>query len=153
MSQAAHIDEKSKVREAPLTDPRYQAFEILHWGFVAAPLLAGADKFSNLLTHWEQYLAPSLAQLSPFTPHVTMQVVGVVEVVAALLVAVRPRVGAYVVAAWLCGIILNLLLLGNHYDVALRDLGLALGALALGRLSETYGHHPAKSAAARPERP
>jgi hypothetical protein len=146
MSQAAHIDEKSRVREGNLTDPRYQAFEILHWGFVAAPLLAGADKFSNLLTHWENYLAPVFARLSPFAPHTTMQVVGVVEIVAALLVAVRPRLGAYVVAAWLCGIILNLLLLGNYYDVALRDLGLALGALALGRLSETYAHKAGPSA-------
>jgi hypothetical protein len=146
MSQAAHIDEKSRMREGNLADPRYQAFEILHWGFVAAPLLAGADKLSNLLTHWENYLAPVFARLSPFAPHTTMQVVGVIEIVAALLVAVRPRLGAYVVAAWLCGIILNLLLLGNYYDVALRDLGLALGALALGRLSETYGHKPGPSA-------
>jgi hypothetical protein len=140
MSQVAHLDEKSRMREGNLTDPRYQAFEILHLGFVAAPLLAGADKFTNLLTHWENYLAPAIARLSPFAPRATMQVVGVIEIVAALLVAIRPRLGAYVVAAWLCGIILNLLLLGNYYDVALRDLGLALGALALGRLSESYGH-------------
>lgn len=140
MSQAAHLEEKSRMREGNLTDPRYQAFEILHWGFVAAPLLAGADKFTNLLTHWENYLAPAIAHLSPLAPRATMQVVGVIEIVAALLVAIRPRLGAYVVAAWLCGIILNLLLLGNYYDVALRDLGLALGALALGRLSESYGH-------------
>ena len=146
MSQAAHLDEKSRMREGNLTDPRYQAFEILHWGFVAAPLLAGADKFTNLMTHWESYLAPGLARLSPLAPRATMQVVGIVEIVAALLVAIRPRLGAYVVAAWLFGIILNLLLLGNYYDVALRDLGLALGALALGRLSETYGHKPGSSA-------
>lgn len=119
-------------------NPSYQAFQILHWGFVAAPALAGADKFFGFLTRWEDYLAPALARLSPFSPHGTMLVVGVVEMVAALLVALRPRIGAYVVAAWLAGIIFNLLLLGHFYDVALRDLGLCLGALALARLSEVY---------------
>lgn len=119
-------------------DPSYQAFQILHWGFVAAPALAGADKFLNLLTNWEAYLSPTFARLSPLSAHATMQVVGAVEIVAALLVAIRPRIGAYVVAAWLAGIILNLLLLGRGYDIALRDFGLALGAIALGRLSEVH---------------
>lgn len=119
-------------------EPSYQAFQILRWGFVAAPLLAGLDKFFNLLAHWESYLSPAFQKLSPLSPHTTMTVVGVVEMAAAVLVAVRPRIGAYVVAAWLVGIMLNLLLLGHAYDIALRDLGLCLGALALGRLSETY---------------
>ncbi|MEP7050054.1 MAG: hypothetical protein ABJB12_06860 [Pseudomonadota bacterium] len=123
---------------ASFADPRYQAFQILHWGFVAAPVLAGLDKFSGLLANWDAYLSPAFARLSPLGIHATMQAVGVIEVVAGVLVALRPRLGAYVVAAWLCGIMLNLLLLGHFYDVALRDLGLCLGALALARLSEAY---------------
>ncbi len=123
---------------ASFSDPRYQAFQILHWGFVAAPVLAGLDKFTGLLANWDGYLAPAFARLSPLSVHGTMQAAGVVEVVAGVLVALRPRLGAYVVAAWLCGIMLNLVLLGHFYDVALRDLGLCLGALALARLSETY---------------
>ena len=128
--------------DADAQSPTYQAYQILHWGFVAAPVLAGADKFLHLLTNWDQYLAPALARLSPLGTHGTMLVVGVVEVVAGLVVAVKPRLGAYVVAAWLVGIILNLLLLGSFFDVALRDFGLFLGALALGRLSEVYDDGP-----------
>jgi hypothetical protein len=127
---------------ADIHDPSYQAFQLLHWGFVAAPFLAGLDKFFNLLTHWEGYLSPAFARLSPLSPHATMQAVGVVEMIAAVVVAIRPRFGAYVVAAWLVGIMLNLLLLGHGYDVALRDLGLFLGALALGRLSELHDKKP-----------
>ena len=128
--------------EADAQSPAYQAYQILHWGFVAAPVLAGADKFLHLLTNWDQYLAPGLARLSPLGVHGTLLVVGVVEVVAGLVVAIKPRIGAYVVAAWLVGIILNLLLLGSFFDVALRDFGLFLGALALGRLSEVYDGGP-----------
>jgi hypothetical protein len=124
--------------EADVQSPTYQAYRILHWGFVAAPVIAGADKFFHLLTNWDQYLAPPLARISPLGTHGTMLAVGVVEVVAGLVVAVKPRVGAYVVAAWLIGIILDLLLLGSFFDVALRDFGLFLGALALGRLSAVY---------------
>jgi len=115
--------------------PSLQAFQILHWGFTAAPVIAGTDKFFGLLTNWDQYLAPAIAGLSPLSVRATMMVVGVIEVVAGLLVAIRPKVGAYVVAAWLAGIIVNLLVLGAFFDVALRDFGLLLGALALGRLS------------------
>lgn len=118
--------------------PAWQAFQILHWGFVAAPILMGADKFLNLLANWEKYLAPSFLSLSPASAATTMRLVGVIEIIAGIVVALRPRVGAYVVAAWLAGIILNLLVLGGYYDVALRDFGLFLAALALGRLSATY---------------
>ena len=118
--------------------PAYQAYQILHWGFVAAPVVAGADKFLGLLANWDKYLAPSFASLSPLSAHGTMMAVGVVEILAGLVVALRPRIGAYVVAAWLAGIVVNLLLVGGYYDVALRDVGLILGALALGRLSQTY---------------
>lgn len=137
MAQIAHVPTHTR-SENDVRDPTYQAFEILHWGFVAAPVLAGADKFLNLLTKWENYLSPAFARLSPLSAHATMMVVGVIEIVAGLLVALRPRIGAYVVAAWLGGIILNLVLLGRGYDVALRDFGLALAALALGRLSQVY---------------
>ena len=123
-------------------NPTYQAFQILHWGFVAAPVIAGADKFLHLLTNWDQYLAPALSRMSPFSTHATMLVVGVVEILAGLVVAVKPRIGAYVVAAWLLGIILDLVILGSFFDVALRDFGLLLGALALGRLSSTFDGGP-----------
>jgi hypothetical protein len=128
--------------ETDLHHPTYQAYQILHWGFVAAPVIAGADKFMHLLTDWDAYLAPALAKASPLGVHGTMLAVGVVEVVAGLLVALKPRIGAYVVAAWLVGIIVDLLLLGRGYDIALRDFGLCLAALALGRLSETYDRDP-----------
>jgi hypothetical protein len=115
-----------------------QAYQILHWGFVAAPVIAGLDKFSNLLVNWDAYLAPPIARMLGGASHTFMLVVGVIEVVAGLLVAVRPRIGAYVVAAWLAGIIVNLLMTGRYFDIALRDFGLCLGALALGRLAQVY---------------
>jgi len=124
--------------QTTLHQPAYQAYQLLHLGFVAAPVIAGADKFIGLLTNWEKYLAPAFARLSPFSSHATMAIVGVIEIVAGLVVALRPRIGAYVVAGWLGLIILNLLLVGGYFDIALRDFGLLLGALALGRLSETY---------------
>jgi hypothetical protein len=104
-------------------------------GFIAAPLLAGVDKFFNLLTHWTQYLAPVASRMLGGHDQQFMYVVGVIEIVAAIGVALRPKIFAYVVAVWLLGIIVNLLLVGAYYDVALRDLGLLLGALALARLS------------------
>lgn len=119
-----------------LGNPAYQAFRILHLGFTAAPILFGLDKFLNLMVDWTQYLAPAFASIVPAGPF--MLVVGLVEIVAGLLVFLKPRIGAYVVAAWLLGIILNLLLIPGFFDVALRDFGLMLGALALGRLSETF---------------
>lgn len=114
----------------------YQAYRILQVGFVAAPIIAGLDKFLYILVDWEQYLVPFIGDL--IAPGVFMAIVGVVEVVAGIGVALKPRIFAYVVAAWLVGIILNLLLIPGYYDVALRDLGLALGALALGRLSQEF---------------
>jgi hypothetical protein len=121
--------------------PAYQAYQILHWGFVAAPVIAGLDKFANLLTSWEKYIAPEFARMMPFSPRAFMMIVGVVEIVAALIVALRPRLGGYVVAAWLGCIIVNLLVGGAFYDVALRDFGLLLGALALARLSIDFETH------------
>jgi hypothetical protein len=118
-----------------LSSPTYQAFVILRSAFTIAPILFGADKFFDYMVGWDSYLAPGIASLSPWSVHTTMYVVGVVEIVAGLLVAWRPRIGAPIVALWLLGIIVNLLLLGGHLDVAVRDLGLCLAAIALARLS------------------
>jgi uncharacterized membrane protein YphA (DoxX/SURF4 family) len=112
-----------------------QAFLLLRTVFTVAPILFGLDKFVGLLTDWEQYLAPQIDALIPGTAHQAMLAVGVVEILAGLLVAVAPRIGGYVVAACLAGIIVNLLLIGDFYDVALRDFGLLVGALALARLA------------------
>jgi hypothetical protein len=116
-------------------DPIFQAFWILRLGFIAAPILFGLDKFAGLLTDWDGYLAPAFDRLIPGTAHQAMLAVGVIEIVAGVAVAVVPRFGGYLVAAWLGGIIVNLLVLGDYYDVALRDFGLLLGALALARLA------------------
>jgi hypothetical protein len=115
--------------------PVNQAFLILYAGFVVLPIVAGFDKFCHVLVNWDVYLAPRIAELLPVTGHTFMLVVGVIEVLAGVLVAVRPRLGAWVVAAWLWGIILNLLLVPGFYDIALRDFGLSLGAVALARLA------------------
>ena len=120
-----------------------QAFQILRFGFTVAPIVAGLDKFFHLLTNWDQYLAPAIAAALPFDGHTFMLIVGVIEIVAGLLVWFKPRLGGYVVAAWLWGIIVNLLLIPGYYDVALRDLGLSLGALALARLAEVEERAPA----------
>ncbi len=121
-------------RETTPTGARH-AFLLLRTLFTIAPIAFGLDKFFGLLTDWEQYLAPWVNDLVPGTAHQAMLAVGVVEVLAGILVAVRPAIGAYVVAAWLCGIILNLVTMGDYYDVALRDVGLLVGALALARLA------------------
>jgi uncharacterized membrane protein YphA (DoxX/SURF4 family) len=115
---------------------------VLRVAFVVAPVVFGLDKFTNLLVQWDQYLAPALSGLLPVTPHQAMYAVGVVEVVAGLVVAFHPRLGATVVAAWLGGIILNLLLLPGFYDVALRDLGLLSAAVALQRLATRFDPRP-----------
>jgi hypothetical protein len=119
-----------------VANPGYQAFWILRAGFTVAPIVAGADKFANLLGDWSKYLAPVIPKTIGVAPETFMRGVGVIEIAAGVLVAVAPRYAAYVVAAWLFGIIVNLLILGAYLDVALRDLGLMLGAIALGRLAQ-----------------
>jgi hypothetical protein len=116
----------------------HQAFLLLRTVFTVAPILFGLDKFFGLLTDWEQYLAPQIDALIPGTAHQAMLAVGVVEILAGVLVAVAPRIGGYVVAAWLAGIIVNLLLIGDFYDVALRDFGLLVAALALARPATAF---------------
>ena len=118
--------------------PAWRAYQILRFGFTAAPILAGIDKFFHVLCNWDQYLAPWIAALSPLGGHGLMLAVGVVEVAAGILVAVRPRTGAPVVAAWLGLIIINLISTGRYLDVALRDLGLALAAAALWQLAHQF---------------
>lgn len=113
----------------------HQAFVMLRTVFTVAPIAFGLDKFAGLLTDWERYLAPWVDHLLPGTAHQAMLVVGAVEVLAGVLVAVRPAVGGLVVAAWLCGIVVNLVTMGEYLDIALRDVGLMVGALALARLA------------------
>jgi uncharacterized membrane protein YphA (DoxX/SURF4 family) len=112
-----------------------RAFLLLRTVFTVAPIVAGLDKFLGLLTDWDQYLAPWVDAIAPGTAHQAMLVVGVVEILAGVLVAVRPRLGGYVVAAWLTGIIVNLVSTGAYLDVALRDLGLLVAALALAQIA------------------
>src|ERR1044071_1698234 len=112
-----------------------QAFMILRFGFTVAPILAGLDKFFDLLVDWDKYLSPMANNVLGGHGHQFMMVVGVIEIIAGIGVALKPRVFAYIVSIWLVLIIVNLLTIPGYYDVALRDLGLALGALALGRLS------------------
>ena len=139
-SAEREFPDRIQTKSALQTRSAYQAYQILHVGFVAAPVLAGLDKFLHLLTNWDQYLAPAIANLSPIGGHGLMLVVGGIEIIAGGLVAFRPRIGAYVVTAWLLAIIINLLLIPGYFDIALRDFGLALGALALARLSTEYAH-------------
>ena len=118
--------------------PSYQAYRILHLGFTVAPILAGLDKFFHVLTDWDKYLPNVVNTLVGGHGHTLMLVVGIIEVVAGIGVALKPRIFSYVVAAWLGAIIVNLLLIPGYFDVALRDFGLLLGALALGQLSSEY---------------
>jgi hypothetical protein len=124
--------------EVHVSSPSRQAYQILHLGFTVAPILAGLDKFFSLLVNWDQYLPPFLGSLTGGHGHELMYAVGVIEIVAGLGVWFKPKVFAYVVAAWLLLIIVNLLLIPGYFDVALRDFGLALGALALARLSREF---------------
>lgn len=117
------------------TAPDRQAFFLLRTVFTIAPILFGLDKFTNILTDWTIYLSPVATAVVPVPAQTFMYIVGVVEIIAGILVAVRPRFGSLLVAIWLLGIIINLLVLGSFYDVALRDFGLLVGALALNRLS------------------
>ena len=131
----------NNVAAASLEDtssPAYQAYQILHIGFTVAPLLAGLDKFLHLLTNWDQYLAPVVNNTLGGRGHQFMLVVGVIEMVAGVGVLLKPKIFGYVVGLWLFGIIVNLLLIPGFFDIALRDLGLSLGAFALARLAAIY---------------
>ena len=128
----------SSINAATAKNPAYQAYQLLHIAFVVAPIVAGLDKFFGFLVNWNQYLAPAAARMLGSYRHDFMLAVGVIEIVAGIGVALKPHIFAYVVAVWLFAIIINLLMIGSYYDIALRDFGLALGAVALGRLSTKY---------------
>jgi hypothetical protein len=125
--------------EESARNPAYQAYQILHWGFVVAPILAGLDKFFMKMVDWTQYLWSPLAKITGSAGNF-MRIVGAIEIIAGFLVAFKPKIGAPIVATWLVGIIVNLLLTQNYYDIALRDLGLCLGAIALSRLAVWFDH-------------
>ncbi|WP_270886094.1 hypothetical protein [Pedococcus sp. 5OH_020] len=139
---ARHPGDPSAPASRVRRDAAYQAYVVLRSAFVVAPVVFGLDKFPNLLVRWDQYLAPVLARPLPVTPRHAMYAVGVVEVLAGVVVALHPRLGAVVVAGWLGGIIVNLLLIPGFYDVALRDFGLLLAAVALQRLATRYDARP-----------
>jgi hypothetical protein len=127
--------EASPTSSAAMRRPAVQAFWVLYVGYIALPFFAGIDKFCHVLVNWDVYLAPSVAAQLPVSGHTFMLAVGVIEMAAAVLVALVPRIGGWVVALWLWGIIVNLLLAGTFYDIALRDFGLSLGAIALARMA------------------
>ena len=134
-------------------DGAHQAFLLLRTIFTVAPILFGLDKFFNVLVDWEQYLAPWIDDIVPGSAQDFMKFVGVVEIAAGLLVLAAPWIGGFVVAAWLGGIVVNLLTNNppEYYDIALRDFGLFLAALALGRLALAYRTVPARKRATSAE--
>ena len=136
-ARTATITETTNVR-ARASSSSYQAYQILHLAFIVAPVVAGLDKFFHLLVNWDQYLPPLVNTLVGGHGHELMLGVGVIEVVAGIGVAFKPKIFSYVVAAWLALIIVNLLMIPGYFDVALRDFGLLLGALALARLSHEF---------------
>lgn len=119
-------------------DPAYQAFITLRIGFTLLPIVMGIDKFFNNFVDWEQYLAGWIVSISPWSAIHTMHVVGIVEIAAGILVAIKPRYFAYLVAAWLGGIVIDLLTYSGYYDIALRDGALMVTALTLGRLASRF---------------
>src|SRR5579864_4888805 len=125
------------VTESARSDAGRQAFYILRFGFTVAPIIAGADKFFHLLCDWDKYLAPWIANIV-HNGHAFMLAAGAVEIVAGIIVAVWPKFGGWLVAIWLAGIIVNLVTYPGFFDIALRDLGLLLGAVALARLATVY---------------
>lgn len=120
--------------------PAYEAYRILQFAFVVAPIVMGLDKFFHFLVNWDQYLAPFMTRIVPVSAHTFMSIVGVIEIIAGIGVALKPRIFAYVIVLWLIGIIVNVVATG-YYDIAMRDLGLALGALALARIAREFDRH------------
>ena len=131
-------DGRTKRTSASWRDPAYQSFTLLRITFTVAPILFGLDKYFNILVDWEKYLASWYNDILPGNAFTAMHIIGAVEIAAGVLVALKPRYAAYIVAAWLAGIILDLLTLSGYYDVALRDFGLMLAALTLGRLASKF---------------
>jgi uncharacterized membrane protein YphA (DoxX/SURF4 family) len=130
--------EATSIRHEAWRDSRYQAFVLMRIGYTVLPIAMGIDKFFNSMVYWPKYLADWIDNIAPGTAQQFMYFVGVVEIVAGVLVLLKPRYAAYVVAAWLAGIVINLFSYGQWWDVGVRDVGLMLGALALGRLASHY---------------
>jgi hypothetical protein len=133
------FSEREKMPEYQSSGER-DAYRLLYAGFVAAPIIAGVDKFTSKLGNWDRYLSDDVAERLPVERHTFMQGVGLIEVAAGMLVAAKPKWGGYVVAAWLGGIVANLWTKPQYRDIALRDFGLALGALALARMAADAPH-------------
>lgn len=121
-----------------VSSPAFQAYRILHIAFTIVPLVAGVDKFFDVLVNWPVYLSPIVPHVLGWSGAAFMRGVGVIEIIAGLIVAAVPRVGGWIVGLWLCAIIVNLLSIPAYFDIALRDAGLALGAFALARLADEY---------------
>jgi hypothetical protein len=138
VSEQRISDRRPVSRISAAREPERQAYQILRVGFTAAPILAGLDKFFDILGNWDAYVAPVFPRILGVSPHSFMMGVGVIEIIAGIGVAVKPRIFGYVVSGWLAGIIVNLLIRQNFYDVALRDLGLSLSAFALARLAVRF---------------
>jgi hypothetical protein len=138
MAQAVFGTTLTETTDADTNSASQQAYQILHLGFTVAPIVAGLDKFFHLLVNWDQYVPGFVNNLTGGRGHQLMLVAGIIEIIAGLGVWFKPKLFAYVVSAWLLLIIVNLLLIPGYFDVALRDFGLALGALALARLSQEY---------------
>jgi uncharacterized membrane protein YphA (DoxX/SURF4 family) len=126
------------VEQTDWRDARYQAFALLRIALTVAPIAFGLDKFFNVMVDWPIYLAPWINDIAPGSGQDFMYVVGAIEIIAGVSVALKPRYGAYIVAGWLAGIVINLLTLSGYYDIALRDFGLMLAALTLARLASVY---------------
>ena len=125
---------KGHAQQAVMTNAD-KATAILKWTYGLVPIVAGADKFMHILTDWDKYLAPAIANMLPFSASSFMSMVGIIEIIAGVLVLVKPKIGSLVVALWLTGIAINLLLTGQYFDVAVRDLVMAIGAFSLYLLS------------------
>ncbi|MGH9282799.1 MAG: hypothetical protein ACRD0S_07665 [Acidimicrobiales bacterium] len=142
LTSAGTVNRPARSATPDLSHPGVQAFWLLRLGFTVAPILFGLDKFAHVLVDWDRYLAPELTDLFNTSAHTLMYAVGAIEILAGLIVLAKPRFGGYLVAAWLGAIIVNLLLMGDFYDVALRDFGLLLGALTLARLAAAVDTEP-----------
>ena len=125
---------KAHAQQAVMTNAD-KATAILKWTYGLVPIVAGADKFMHILTDWDKYLAPAIANMLPFSASSFMSMVGIIEIIAGVLVLIKPKIGSLVVALWLTGIALNLLLTGQYFDVAVRDIVMAIGAFSLYLLS------------------
>lgn len=140
MDQAAsHPVVGGRGAETAAVRPAYEAYRILQFAFVVAPIVMGLDKFFHILVSWDKYLAPFMTSIVPVSAHAFMSIVGVIEIIAGIGVAMKPRIFAYIIVLWLIGIIVNVVATG-YYDIAMRDLGLALAALALARVAPEFDH-------------